>query len=230
MIYYLHLQTFSLYLVCSYFLQFIFLVLVHFLFPFFVILSTFFIPYFYFCHFHHSLFLFYITVSCSLHPLLHHLHILVPSLCQYLYTRLSGFLYFYFRFIVSSFCLSNTVCLFPFFIISFPSIKSLRSAYFFPFSPFYLSIYVFQTLITVGLSPVRTQQVSQQAQDSPSIRHSTSVYNYTASCRCSQQLQHRTTCQCRECVNWRQVTRIKKITCHLQRGITRQLQREQRIP
>jgi hypothetical protein len=73
-------------------------------------------------------------------------------------------------------------------------------------------------------------QISQQAQGRPSIRHSPSVYNYTASCRCSQQLQHRTTCECRKCVNWRQVTRIEKITCHLQRGITRQLQREQRIP
>jgi hypothetical protein len=35
--------------------------------------------------------------------------------------------------------------------------------------------------------------------------------------------------ECTSCVNWCQVTRIKKITGHLQRGINRQVYREQRI-
>lgn len=141
MINYLHLQAFPLFLAFSFFLQFIFLVLVHSLFPFFVLPSTFLILYFYFCPFLHSLFLLYIPVSCSLHPLLHHLHILFPCLCQYLYTRLSGVLQFYFRLLFPLSALSNTFCLFlPIFIISFKFIKSLRSAHFFPFSIFYLLI------------------------------------------------------------------------------------------
>jgi hypothetical protein len=184
--------------------------------------------YFYFCRFLHSLFLLCSPVYCSLHPLLHNLHLLVPSLCISTSVFLSFFT-FIFALLFHLSALPNTVCLLVSVFIIFPIYEIHSISSFLSIFPI-LFICFFQTLIAVGLSPVRMQQLPQQAQDRHSVRHPPSLYNYTANCRCSQQLQHRTTCECRECVNWRQVTRIKKITCHLERGITCQVQGEQRIP